>query len=99
MTTKNPRCPSRRHHQPAVLPNRRSTAPPFCAAAYGIVCAAVDTRSNTQVAIKRIGDIFNNPLDARRTLREIQVRPRQGRAGRTGRAAHLLPPTARGCRH
>lgn len=27
-----------------------------------------------QVAIKKIGDIFTNPLDARRTLREIQVR-------------------------
>lgn len=25
------------------------------------------------MAIKRIGDIFSNPLDARRTLREIQV--------------------------
>lgn len=95
---------------------------PPCAAAYGIVCAAVDTRTNQQarrrlmdgwpaaprgrpgasvptsaplapkalstslrsifsplpctqqVAIKKIGDIFANPLDARRTLREIQAR-------------------------
>ncbi len=42
-------------------------------AAYGIVCAAIDSRTNEQVAIKKIGDIFANPLDARRTLREIQV--------------------------
>lgn len=46
---------------------------PSLLAAYGIVCAAVDTRTNQQVAIKKIGDIFSNPLDARRTLREIQV--------------------------
>jgi hypothetical protein len=38
------------------------------------VCAAIDSRTNQQVAIKKIGDIFSNPLDARRTLREIQVR-------------------------
>lgn len=31
--------------------------------------------SPSQVAIKKIGDIFANPLDARRTLREIQVCP------------------------
>lgn len=37
------------------------------------MCAAIDSRTNEQVAIKKIGDIFANPLDARRTLREIQV--------------------------
>jgi hypothetical protein len=61
----------------------------------------VDTRSNTQVAIKRIGDIFNNPLDARRTLREIQVRARQGRrAGNCTPAAacrQKLSPLRAGC--
>lgn len=38
--------------------------------------------SSQQVAIKKIGDIFANPLDARRTLREIQARRRRrGGAG------------------
>jgi serine/threonine protein kinase len=46
---------------------------PIGKGAYGIVCAAIDSRSNQQVAIKKIGDIFANPLDARRTLREIQI--------------------------
>lgn len=46
---------------------------PIGKGAYGIVCAAIDSRTNQQVAIKKIGDIFANPLDARRTLREIQI--------------------------
>ncbi|KAL4424349.1 hypothetical protein ABPG75_001650 [Micractinium tetrahymenae] len=54
-------------------PNIYQLVKPIGKGAYGIVCAAIDTRTNQQVAIKKIGDIFGNPLDARRTLREIQI--------------------------
>lgn len=57
----------------STLPLPTTLGNPSPAAAYGIVCAAIDSRTNQQVAIKKIGDIFSNPLDARRTLREIQV--------------------------
>ncbi|KAL4859014.1 Proton/sulfate cotransporter 2 [Chlorella vulgaris] len=55
------------------VPSSYQLVKPIGKGAYGIVCAAVDTRTNQQVAIKKIGDIFSNPLDARRTLREIQI--------------------------
>lgn len=54
-------------------PNIYQLVKPIGKGAYGLVCAAIDTRTNQQVAIKKIGDIFANPLDARRTLREIQI--------------------------
>lgn len=130
--------------------------PPLLPAAYGIVCAAVDTRTNQQVwlqgvagrrqcsqcacraagkgghgilasspraappfiaalsdraraergskrrpygvlqvAIKKIGDIFANPLDARRTLREIQARRRRWTASHS---AHTNGGVSRGGR-
>ncbi|GAB4821651.1 hypothetical protein N2152v2_008697 [Parachlorella kessleri] len=46
---------------------------PIGKGAYGIVASATDVRNNQKVAIKKIGNIFDNPLDARRTLREIQI--------------------------
>ncbi|KAL9243893.1 hypothetical protein vseg_017730 [Gypsophila vaccaria] len=41
--------------------------------AYGVVCCAKDSESNEDVAIKKIGDAFNNRIDAKRTLREIKL--------------------------
>uniref|UniRef100_A0A0N5AZL1 Protein kinase domain-containing protein n=1 Tax=Syphacia muris TaxID=451379 RepID=A0A0N5AZL1_9BILA len=43
------------------------------AGAFGIVCEAVETSSNTKVAIKKIGHASATPTLARRTLREIRV--------------------------
>ena len=69
----------------ATRPNRRSArASPCRCAAYGIVCSATDLRTNERVAIKKVGNIFDNPLDARRTLREVQVRLWLGGVGRGG---------------
>ncbi len=41
------------------------------AQAYGIVWRAVDKKSKTEVALKKIFDAFQNKTDAQRTYREI----------------------------
>ncbi|KMZ65556.1 hypothetical protein ZOSMA_31G01470 [Zostera marina] len=41
--------------------------------AYGIVCAAVNSQTREEVAIKKIGNSFDNRIDAKRTLREIKL--------------------------
>lgn len=41
--------------------------------AYGIVCCATNSESNEEVAIKKIGNAFDNRIDAKRTLREIKL--------------------------
>lgn len=40
---------------------------------YGIVCAAVDTETNTNVAIKKITPMAGDAWDAKHTLREIRL--------------------------
>jgi hypothetical protein len=41
--------------------------------AYGVVCSAKNTLTGEKVAIKKIGNAFENLTDARRTLREIKL--------------------------
>ncbi|KNC56041.1 CMGC/MAPK protein kinase [Thecamonas trahens ATCC 50062] len=41
--------------------------------AYGTVCAAVDTVTGEEVAIKRIAEVFGHPIDAKRVLRELKL--------------------------
>ncbi|KAH9613151.1 hypothetical protein KSS87_008310 [Heliosperma pusillum] len=41
--------------------------------AYGIVCAAVNSQTGEEVAIKKVGNAFDNRVDAKRTLREIKL--------------------------
>ncbi|KAL4334746.1 hypothetical protein GQ457_07G034080 [Hibiscus cannabinus] len=41
--------------------------------AYGIVCCAKNSETNEEVAIKKIGNAFDNRIDAKRTLREIKL--------------------------
>ncbi|GAU28644.1 hypothetical protein TSUD_159250 [Trifolium subterraneum] len=41
--------------------------------AYGIVCAAVNAETREEVAIKKVGNAFDNRIDAKRTLREIKL--------------------------
>ncbi|KAL5764196.1 hypothetical protein ACOSP7_016549 [Xanthoceras sorbifolium] len=41
--------------------------------AYGIVCSATDSSTKEEVAIKKIGNAFDNRIDAKRTLREIKL--------------------------
>nr|KJB20600.1 hypothetical protein B456_003G155700 [Gossypium raimondii] len=46
---------------------------PIGRGAYGIVCAAVNSQTREEVAIKKIGNAFDNRIDAKRTLREIKL--------------------------
>ncbi|KAG8084047.1 hypothetical protein GUJ93_ZPchr0010g9337 [Zizania palustris] len=46
---------------------------PIGRGAYGIVCAAVNLENSEEVAIKKIGNAFDNHIDAKRTLREIKL--------------------------
>ncbi|ERM96482.1 hypothetical protein AMTR_s00001p00258560 [Amborella trichopoda] len=46
---------------------------PIGRVAYGIVCSAVNSETNEEVAIKKIGNAFDNRIDAKRTLREIKL--------------------------
>ncbi|WOL09986.1 mitogen-activated protein kinase [Canna indica] len=46
---------------------------PLGRGAYGIVCAAVNSQTGEEVAIKKIGNAFDNRIDAKRTLREIKL--------------------------
>ncbi|KAL5225657.1 hypothetical protein ABZP36_012296 [Zizania latifolia] len=46
---------------------------PIGRGAYGIVCAAVNSETGEEVAIKKIGNSFDNHIDAKRTLREIKL--------------------------
>jgi hypothetical protein len=41
--------------------------------AYGIVCSAEDQITGTKVAIKKVGDVFADLVDAKRILREIRI--------------------------
>ena len=41
--------------------------------AYGVVCSAKNLQTGEKVAIKKIGNAFDNLTDARRTLREIKL--------------------------
>lgn len=58
------------------------------------MCSANDVRNNERVAIKKIGGIFGNPLDAKRTLREIQIlRHLRGHSNVIGLKDLFPPPT------
>uniref|UniRef100_A0A2P2MM09 mitogen-activated protein kinase n=1 Tax=Rhizophora mucronata TaxID=61149 RepID=A0A2P2MM09_RHIMU len=41
--------------------------------ASGIVCCARNAETNEEVAIKKVGNAFDNRIDAKRTLREIKL--------------------------
>ncbi|KAL4015055.1 mitogen-activated protein kinase-like protein MMK2 [Cucumis melo var. makuwa] len=55
--------------------SRKYTPPirPVGRGAYGIVCAALNSETNEDVAIKKVGKAFDNRIDAKRTLREIKL--------------------------
>ncbi|KAI5073214.1 hypothetical protein GOP47_0011227 [Adiantum capillus-veneris] len=50
--------------------------PPFSPigrGAYGVVCSAVNSETNELVAIKKICNVFENKVDAKRTYRELRL--------------------------
>ncbi|KAK9813241.1 hypothetical protein WJX72_011309 [[Myrmecia] bisecta] len=46
---------------------------PIGKGAYGVVCSARNELTGEKLAIKKIGNAFDNAIDARRTLREIRL--------------------------
>ncbi|XP_078439105.1 mitogen-activated protein kinase 4-like [Wolffia australiana] len=46
---------------------------PIGRGAYGIVCSSVNRETNEKVAIKKIHNVFDNRVDALRTLRELML--------------------------
>lgn len=40
---------------------------------YGVVCKAIDLRTGTEIAIKKVAPVFRDLIDTRRLLREIRV--------------------------
>ncbi|KAI9070510.1 hypothetical protein K1719_047527 [Acacia pycnantha] len=46
---------------------------PIGRGAYGVVCSSINRETNEKVAIKKIGNIFENRIDALRTLRELKL--------------------------
>eukprot|EP00887_Chlorella_sp_A99_P006757 scaffold3.g6757.t1 len=60
--------------------------------AYGLVCSANDTRTGEKVAIKKIGGVFDNPLDAKRTLREVAILRHVGQHANIMGLRDLFPP-------
>lgn len=46
---------------------------PIGRGAYGVVCSSVNTDNNEKVAIKKIHNVYENRIDALRTLRELKL--------------------------
>lgn len=46
---------------------------PIGKGAYGVVCSSFNTETNEKVAIKKINNVFENRIDALRTLRELKL--------------------------
>jgi mitogen-activated protein kinase 1/2 len=46
---------------------------PIGRGAYGIVCSSINRETNERVAIKKINNVFDNRVDALRTLRELKL--------------------------
>ncbi|KAF8100135.1 hypothetical protein N665_0230s0020 [Sinapis alba] len=46
---------------------------PIGRGAYGVVCSSVNRETNERVAIKKIHNVFENRVDALRTLRELKL--------------------------
>ncbi|TXG59709.1 hypothetical protein EZV62_014282 [Acer yangbiense] len=46
---------------------------PIGRGAYGVVCSSINRETNEKVAIKKINNVFENQIDALRTLRELKL--------------------------
>lgn len=55
------------------IENRYSLIRPIGHGAYGVVISANDSNTNSKVAIKKISRAFDDPVDAKRILREIKL--------------------------
>jgi len=55
------------------VPERYQMLSPVGSGAYGQVCSAVDTLTNTKVAIKKLARPFQSAIHAKRTYRELRM--------------------------
>ncbi len=55
------------------IPSRYSLIRPIGHGAYGVVISALDKETGQKVAIKKISRAFEDPIDAKRILREIKL--------------------------
>lgn len=62
--------------------------------AYGVVISALDTKTNTKVAIKMVPKAFNDEIDAKRILREIKLLKHFQHENIIG-IRDMMPPIAR----
>ena len=58
--------------------------------AYGMVCSATDTVTNKEVAIKKVADVFEDLVDAKRILREIKLLQHFAQHGRHENIVNLV---------
>jgi mitogen-activated protein kinase 1/3 len=68
--------------------------------AYGLVCSATDTVTGREVAIKKVADVFDDLVDAKRILREIKLLQHFAQHGRHENVVNLIdvmtgPPHAK----
>jgi mitogen-activated protein kinase 1/3 len=56
-----------------VVDVRYSPLKPLGRGAYGVVCSAQDKKTGKKVAIKKIGNAFDDLIDAKRILREVKL--------------------------
>ncbi|KAK9127243.1 hypothetical protein Syun_016040 [Stephania yunnanensis] len=63
--------------------------------AYGVVCSLLNMEKNEMVAVKKIADAFDNPIDTKRTLREIKLLRHLDHENVIGIRDVIPPPTRR----
>lgn len=76
------------------VPGQYKIIRPVGKGAYGLVVSALDSIRSKYVAIKKIGDVFTNPLDARRTLREVRILKLLAGHSNISGLIDLFPPLA-----
>nr|XP_053631967.1 mitogen-activated protein kinase 14A-like [Cherax quadricarinatus] len=55
------------------VPRRYSMLSPVGSGAYGQVCSAMDSKTHTKVAIKKLARPFQTHIHAKRTYRELRM--------------------------
>ncbi|MQL96213.1 hypothetical protein Taro_028885 [Colocasia esculenta] len=66
---------------------------PIGRGAYGIVCSSVNRETNERVAIKKIHNVFDNRVDALRTLRELKLLRHLRHENVIGLKDIMMPPS------
>lgn len=60
---------------------------------YGTVVKAKHLPTGKYVAIKKVSNVFSNPTDAKRLLREVQILRKMGRHRNVVKLYDVLEPT------